>query len=206
MSKTLAELRAEKAQPASLPTHLARLCLDQKVLANIQRLTAEKHHIEITTPAPVDDDEKQTRPRRAGEGVNPRLAQIDAELEAEYDAMREAEGELLLQAGEGGAWLRWKDDHPPREGNESDERLAYGLCNAADLMDDLGSYVVSWNGDDFGPGEWDDWFKAKVAPADLGALVNAVVAMHESRILVPKSSTGSSKHLTSVTDSDSPAV
>lgn len=206
MRKSLAELRAAKDQPASLPTHLARICLDQKALASIQRLTAEKNHLLLTTPAPADDEDKESRPRRAGEKADPRLADIDAELELLYDEMREAEGELLLQAGDGGAWLRWKDDHPPREGNESDERLAYGLCNASDLMDDLGDYVKAWNGEDFGPGEWDGWFKAKVAPADLGALVNAVVAMHESRILVPKSSTGSSKHLTSVTDSDSPVV
>lgn len=199
MSKTLAELRAAKDEPASLPTHLARICLDQKVLANIQRLTAEKNHLLLTTPAPADDEEKEARPRRAGEKVDPRIAEIDAELEVQYDEMRENEGELLLRAGDGGVWLRWKDDHPPREGNESDERLAYGLCNAADLMDELGTYVAAWNGDDLGPGEWDSWFKSKVAPADLGALVNAVVQMHESRILVPKSSTGSSGRLTSVT-------
>lgn len=206
MSKTLAELRAEKNQPASLPTHLARICLDQEVLADIQRLQAEKNHLLLTAPAPVDDEDREARPRRAGEKADPRLAEIDAALEAEYDKMRAAEGELLLRAGEGGAWLRWKDEHPAREGNESDERLTYGLCNAADLMDELGTYVVAWNGEDFGPGEWDSWFKAKVAPADLGALVNAVVQMHESRILVPKSSTGSSKHLTSVTDSASPVA
>lgn len=203
---SLADLRAQKDKPASLPTRVISICLDQQILGDIQRLTAEKNDLLVQAAVDVNAEDKPSRPKRTGEGKNPRLAEIDAELEPLYARLREAEGELLLSAREGGAWLRWKDEHPPREKNESDDRLAYGLVNASDLLDDLGKYVVSWNGDDFGPGEWDGWFKAKVAPADLGALVSAVVELHESRVSAPKSLSVSSEPLTSATDSSSPAA
>lgn len=204
--KSLADLRADKERPASLPTRAVTICLDQKLLADIQRLTLEKNDLLVQAAVESSDEDKPGRPKRQGEGKNPRLAEIDAEIEPLYAEMREASGEILLRARPGGEWLRWKDEHPAREKNESDDRLAFGLCNAADLLDNLGKYVVSWNGDEFGPGEWDGWFKGKVAPADLGALVTAVVEMHESRVTAPKSPSTSSELPTSVTDSPSPAA
>jgi hypothetical protein len=203
---SLADLRKTKDQPASRPTRIVKACLDQALLADIQRLTVEK--TDLLMSAPLDGDGEQGEngpPRRVGQGMNPRIAEIDAELEPLYQRLRDAEGEILLSATDGGTWLRWKDAHPAREKNEVDERLAYGLANATDLLEDLGKYVVSWNGDDFGPGEW-DWFSQKVAPADLGACISAVVELHESRISAPKLRSVSSEPPTSATDSTSPAA
>jgi len=200
MSKTLADLRKEKDQRGSLPTRIVTICLDQELLADIQRLTAEKRDLEANLPRSVEDDDQgedatPARPRRQGEGgkVRARLDQIAAELEPLYQRLRDTEGELLIRARDGGSWLRWKDAHPAREGSDVDERLSYGFCNATDLAGDLGRYVVSWNGEEFAPGEWDDWFAAKVAPADIGECVRAVVELHEARVGAPKSPSVSSE-------------
>lgn len=206
MSMSLADLRRQKDQPASRPTRVVRACLDQSLLADIQRLSEEKRVLLLETPT-VDEDGEQAGPpqRTGGSRHGARLAAIDDELEPLYQRLRDTEGEILLRATDGGSWLRWKDAHPAREGNEVDDRLAYGLANATELLEDLGKYAVSWNGDDFGPGEW-DWFSQKVAPADLGACITAVVEMHESRVSAPKSRSTSSDLPTSATDSPSPAV
>jgi hypothetical protein len=226
MSKTLADLRKEKDQRGSLPTRIVTICLDQELLADIQRLTAEKRDLEADLPRSVgvgaldpeivdrydlrrayceDDDQGEdatpARPRRQGEGgkVRARLDAIAAELEPLYQRLRDTEGELLIRASDGGSWLRWKDAHPAREGSDVDERLSYGFCNATDLAADLGRYVVSWNGEEFAPGEWGDWFAAKVAPADIGECVRAVVELHEARVGAPKSPSTSSVPETSET-------
>ena len=213
MSKSLADLRAAKDRKPSLPTRIVKVCLDQDLLADIQRLTAEKRDLAVSAAVAADDvddaaeDGKEGAPQRlAGPPPHPRVAEIDAELEPLYERLRETEGELLIRAGDGGAWLRWKDAHPARDDNAVDISLAFGYCNATDLANDLGKYVVAWNGDDFGPGEWDDWFRANVAPADIGAIVSAVVEVHEARVTAPKSRSVSSDLPTSGTDSPSPAA
>lgn len=208
MPKSLADLRKEKDEPARLPTRVLKVCLDQALLSDIQRLTAEKSDVMVAAAMRSSEEggEQSGPPKRMGQGLDPRIAEIEAELEPLYQRLRDTEGELLLRATDGGVWLRWKDSHPARKDNEADDRLAFGFCNASDLVDDLGKYVVSWNGDEFGPGEWDGWFRGKVAPADLGACVSAVVEMHEQRVTAPKSQSTSSEPPTSETDSPLPAA
>ena len=58
MSKTLADLRKEKDQRGSLPTRIVTICLDQELLADIQRLTAEKRDLEADLPRSVEDDDQ----------------------------------------------------------------------------------------------------------------------------------------------------
>lgn len=198
MPKTLAELRAQKDAAPSLPTRVVPLCLDQALIAAVQRLEAEKRDLNVA--AFRGDDEQDGPPRRMSETLPPRVAEIDTELAALYDQMRESEGELLLRAIPGGKWQRWKDAHPARKDNASDNEITYGLCNASDLLDGLSQFVVEWDGETFGPGEWDDWFMEKVAPADLRDICTQVVSLHEARISVPKLSSTSSGDGTSATD------
>lgn len=192
MSKTLAELRAMTAP--KLPTRTVRLCLNLEVLAQIQRLQNEKEELLLDARrSSADDEERKGPPRKMAEkAVPPRVAEIDAELADLYDKMREYEGDLLLNGIDGGRWQQWKDEHPPRKDNESDERLGYGLVDATALMGDLALFAVAWNDEHFAEGDWDGWFAARVAPADLGALVSAVVEMHEARVTVPKAQGDSS--------------
>lgn len=180
MARSLADL---KAKPKQLPTRTVRICLDQEAVADVQRLDAEKRDLLLESQRSDDGDQK---PRRVGEGPNPRLAEIDTELEALFDRMRESEGDLLLRAVDGGVWQRFKDANPPREGSKTDEDAAYGICDSSALLNDLGRYVAAWEGEQFGPNDWADWFAAQVAPADLAELCREVVQLHESRIRVPK--------------------
>jgi hypothetical protein len=193
MPKSLADL---KAKPKSLPTRVVRICLDQEAVAEVQRLENEKRDVLIDAArSRVDDEGERTGPpKRVGEApVPPRIGEIDTELEALFDRMRESEGDLLLRAVSGGEWQRFKDDNPPREGNKTDDEVTYGLCDSAALLTDLGRYVVAWDGEAFGSDDWREWFAAQVAPADLRELCSEVVQLHEARVRVPpKASSASS--------------
>lgn len=194
MSKsTLADLRAQAAKkPTSYPTRvLPDVCLDQEATAEIQRIRAELNELRAQAPAAASAEEPK-EPKRMGQGANPRIAVLEAEEQALWETMRPNSGELLLMGIDGGAWLRWKDDHPPREGNNSDDLLTFGLCNATELAADLGRYVKAWNGEDLGPDDWSGWMSKRVSPADQGAAVRSIVEMMETRLSVPKSPTLSS--------------
>lgn len=186
MPKSLADL---KAKPKSLPTRTVRICLDQEAVADVQRLENERRDVllEASRSARGDDAERTGPPLRAGESPTPpRIAEIDAELEVLFDRMRESEGDLLIRATSGGEWQRFKDDNPPREGNKADDENGYGLCDSSALLADLGRYVAAWDGENFGPTDWRDFFAAQVAPADLSELCREVVQLHEARVRVPK--------------------
>lgn len=192
MPKSLADL---KAKPKSLPTRVVRICLDQEAVADVQRLDNEKRDllVDAARSSASDEGERTGPPRRVGESATPpRVTEIDAELEALYDRMRDAEGDLLLRAVGGGEWQRFKDDHPAREGSKTDEEVTYGLCDSSALLSDLGRYVVSWNGEALGAEDWADWFSAQVAPADLRELCSEVVQLHEARVRVPPKSLSAS--------------
>ena len=196
---TLAELRARKTK--SLPTRTRRITLDLALLADVQRLEEEKRDLLIEAERKADDEKSDAPRRKMAEGIPARVGEIDAELGALYDKMRASEGELLLRGVTGGEWQAWKDEHPPREGNQSDERAAYGLCNATDLLNDLGRYVAAWDGEDLAEGDWDGWLRDQVAPGDLRDLVSDVVSMHEvSGVRAPKSSSVSSETGAGATD------
>lgn len=198
MSKSsLADLRARAAtKPTSYPTRiLPDVCLDQEATAKVQRLVAEKNALEAEsrTTSALDDAATDGPPKKMGEGrPNPRIAELDAEIEACWAEMRPSSGELLLMGIDGGEWLRWKDAHPPRKDNQTDDLLTFGMCNAVDLAADLGRYVKAWNGEELGPDDWSGWMSKRVSSADQGAAVRAVVEMHETRLNVPKSQKGSS--------------
>lgn len=192
MARSIADLRAGRAP--SLPTRVVKVCLDQEVTAQIQRLTAEREDILFAARRASVDADAAAPPKKASEKATPpRVAEIDAEIEVAWDRIRDAEGELLLRAVTGGEWLRWKDEHPARKDNQVDDRVTFGFCNAVDLMDELARFAVEWNGEALAEGDW-DLLAAEIAPADMTDLVRAVVEMHESRVVAPKVTALSETH------------
>lgn len=183
---TLAELRASKPDPESAPTRTYRLCLDHSALADVQRLEGEKNDLLIEALR-GGEQEGQKRRKMAEGAVPPRVAEIDAELEAAYDKMRAAEGVLRMRPIPGGEWQRWKDEHPARKDNEADLRVTYGRCNATDLMDILGRFAVEWEGEPLAESDWAGVMLPRIAPADLPELCTLVVEMHEAPLTLPKS-------------------
>lgn len=197
---TLAELRARKQK--SLPTRVKRLTLEQELLADAERLELERADLVVDSKRSSNaEGERQGPPPKAGVGLPKRVVEIDEELRALYAKIRESEGELLLTGITGGEWQTWKDEHPPRAENVTDIQVAYGLCNASDLLGALGDFVKAWNGEDLADGDWDGWLKDLVAPGDLRELVTEVITMQErSGVRIPKSLTVSSETEPSETD------
>lgn len=183
MSKSIAELRASNR--VGLPERTYDLCLAQSLVAEAQSLENEKNEIILTAEAEVENGQ----PKRQGQGPNPRLVEIDDRLADLFGEMVEHTGELRLRGTDAGTWRRWVDAHPAREVgrdekgrpivNPIDEAVAYGFCDASALLSDLGSYVVSWNGDPLGEGDW-DFLANRAAPGDLNELCKIVVQLHET--------------------------
>jgi hypothetical protein len=183
MSKSLAELRASTR--VGLPERTYDLCLAQSLVAEAQSLESEKRDLLLAAETAAEKGE----PRRVGQKPDPRIDEIDARLAALLDEMAEHTGELRLRGVDAGSWRRWTDAHPARESgrdekgrpiiNAVDEAVAYGLCDATALLADLGSYVVSWNGDPLGEGDW-EFLANRAAPGDLNELCKIVVQLHET--------------------------
>jgi hypothetical protein len=118
-----------------------------------------------------------------GEGSE--VAKIRARLKELAAELEEHTGTLVLQGITEGDWRLWVDEHPAREGNERDEGIAFGCCNADALIDELGRFAHSWNGDTMAPGDW-GFLAANAAPGDIKTLAQLVVTMHESVVDIPK--------------------
>ena len=172
MSKSLAELRASTR--TSLPIWSYSLCLAQGLVAEVQAI--EEQLLDLRVPRRDPDDDGP--PRRLAEGPSARVVELEDRKAALYEEMREHTGEIRLQGKPAGEWRRFVDANPPRKDNKADEAFTYGLCDADALLASLGDFVVSWNGDPLGEGDWD--FIANRAPAgDLKEMCRQVVQLHE---------------------------
>lgn len=184
MPKSLAELRA--SAHTKLPERTYSLCLAQGLIGEVQQLEEERAEIKI---AAAGEEGQSKRPRRGGEGINPRLAEIDERLAELYEEMREHTGSLRLRALNSGKWRRWVDDNPARIAeygpkgepilNAIDVAAAYGYCDASALAETLAEYVVTWNDEPLDAAGW-AFIAETAAPGDLKELCKIVVQMHET--------------------------
>lgn len=186
MSKSLAELR--QSPRVGLPERTYRLCVAPKLVAEVQSLASEMEDAQIEESARREGDEGAVPPRRMGE--SPRARKIRDRLVALRDEMAEHTGALTLRGMTEGAWRIWVSEHPARDGNSRDEQIAYGCCNADDLIDDLSQFAHAWNGDLIQEGDW-EFLRNNSAAADIKALASLVVVMHEMVVDVPKLLSGS---------------
>lgn len=197
MPKSLSDLRAEKRD--NRETRPFTACLARDLLAEVQQLTDELDQVTVHIEAPSqDDDEKgrQSEPRRMGQGesaeskaARARAAEIRDRLADVLDEMAEYEGELIVRANRTeGEWRQWTNEHPARDeddpGHFRDLEVAFGYCNADDLIDDLATYAHTWNGEPLTNGDWE---VLGVAPPDKKKVAQLVVDMYESvKVSVPK--------------------
>jgi hypothetical protein len=213
---SLSEMRANKGTPPPRPrsTHTVTLIEGQHLLDQIGRLDAEKTAVLMNALRNIGEDgEKDGPPRKSAEpSTPPRVTEINAEMATLEAQLGEHQAELTLVGIDGGAWQRFKTEHPARTiGHQettrkdgdvvrgapiidgTDLRLTYGLCDAEALFNALGLFVGEWEGEPIAPGEWDEWLAERITYADRRDLVTAVVALHEDRVnRVPKSPSGSS--------------
>lgn len=216
MGKSIADLIAERADRAEPirpeSTYRAVVGEGQRFVVEAQRLTAEQERLtfeEAEEMAAVAE-----RPRK-GKGGSQRLTEIRAALKAGSDRlaelhglMGEYEGELLLRGTKtDGEWAQWRIEHPARTDDDGilfrdDAIKARGACNFDDLIEDLATYVVAWNGEPLPPGGYD---ALELLLPDKRAIAARVVGMYEQGADLPKWRSVWSAHLTSEPFSDSPS-
>lgn len=193
---TLAELRAQGGRAARPKSTVAvTLVTGQHLLDQQKRLQDELFDVLAKAPRTDDNGETTGPPRKASQkDLPPRAAEIRSEIVALYEQLSEHQGEVTLTGAlADGEWVRWKDEHPPREDNEADARIAGGFCNSSDLYDTLGRFVSAWDGEPVAEGDWDAWLGERITFADKRDLVTAVVEMYEAKVSrAPKSPSSSS--------------
>lgn len=202
MPKSLAEHRAAKPRARAERAHT--VCLAPHLVAEVGTLTDELQSVavkieQVERQLPSEDDSKGGPPQRLNDSpenqalrsqrddLKDRAEQIKARMSELLDEMAEDEGELRVRAVDDGDWRLWTDQHPAREkgepGHKRDEEVTGGYCNADDLIDDLATYVWSWNGERLADGDWD---LLGVSPADKKQIATLVVSLYESDASIPK--------------------
>ena len=177
---SLADLRANP--PVARQEESFRVALRPDLATRIKELTAELADL----PDPVVKQRKmvQSEPEVI---EHPRAVEIRAEIEAMSSEFDSEFGTLVIRRTKSdGEWRRWADANPPR--SEEDNKVAHvrdlrataGLVNADALMDDLGSYAWSWNGEPLQPGDWEAIFADNVLPGDKIQMAKTVVNFYEA--------------------------
>lgn len=203
MSKSLSDLRANPT-PVQAERSLT-VCLRSDLVAEVQRLSAEM----AALPEP-----ERKRARKMSEPLqaeHPRVAEIRAELGVLLEQIEEHEGELAVRAKlSDGEWRRWVDSHPARDedapGYSRDVEVTRGVCNADALLEDLGTFVHSWNGEVLADGDWAAVFEPALGQGDKKELAATVVGLYESRLDFPRWRNGLSAALTRYDVSHSPTT
>lgn len=187
---TLAELRAQTG-PKPLPRAKRTVTLveGQHLLARSQELHEQLIDVleQIEREKEAAKDDGRDRTRKAGEkpepeDEDPRVVKIRDETRAVVEQLSGFQSEIDLNGLTGGEWQRYKDAHPPREDNKADHRYASGLCNSTDVFNDLGQFVVAWEGEALADGDWNGWLAERICYADRRDLIAAVVDMHENKL------------------------
>lgn len=217
MALSIAQMR--ESGSVGLPERTIRLCLAQKLVAEVSVLTREKAELleERASLLGTNETEGRKRPTRTANPNDEKIADIDqrtpvidARLAELHDEMDEHTGALTIRAVAAGEWRRWADDNPARTKGVDDEgrpladpvdaNAAYGYCNASALLASLDVYAVAWNDAPLGPGDW-EWITQTAAPGDLTEVCRQVVQLHEGLGVAPKASPKRSP----ATPSDAPA-
>lgn len=189
---TLAQLRAQSG-PRPLPRaeRLVTMIEGQHLLAESEALRDELADLLLNVTRSDADGNPTGKPRKQGErGLPPRAKEIQESQRELLERLAEFQGVVTLRGMDGGSWQRYKDDHPPRDGNVADARYAGGHCNSSDLFADLGLFVAAWDEEPVAGSDWDDTLAERITYADRRDLVTAVVEMHETGVArAPKSRT-----------------
>ena len=172
---SLEDLR--KGAPVARTERTYQLCLRLDLMAEVDALNQEWSSLRVASAA-ADEDENKPR-KRLGEGGNPRAEDVRQRLAELRDELEDSTGDLRLRAIRDGGWRQWLNEHPAREDDVRDEQVAFGVCNADDLANDLSRWAVAWNGDDLQGDDWDRIFSPNVGGGDRKALVSMVVLMQE---------------------------
>jgi hypothetical protein len=79
------------------------------------------------------------------------------------------------------------------------------VCDADALIDNLGAFVHSWNGEALTAADWADIFEPVVGSGDVGEMASNVVGLYEGRLNFPQWRSALSSNLKKLNDYSSPA-
>lgn len=175
MAKTLAELR--ESPHVGLPERSYPICLAGKLLAEFEDLDEQFQR--------ALEAEESAGPRKRV-GSKSKAKTIAEQLEKLRDEMEEHTVTVKVRARQQGEWRRWCEEHPAREDSDKDTKVFLGICNADDLVDDLGTYVVAINGEEPKDGDW-AFVAANAVDGDKDGLAKIVASMHAGSVDIPKS-------------------
>lgn len=185
---TLAELRARR--PVHRSERAFTICLRPDLVAEMQSLSDQLQSLVLT-------GEDGPPSRMGGEPSDSRADEIEARLHELAQIMAEDEGELRIASDEG-KWLQWVKEHPARQKTDDPAGYARDIeisrfvtgyapdgspiltprCNADDLIDDLGIWASSWEGEPLTDTDW-AVLAASIGRPDKKRIAQGVVAIHE---------------------------
>lgn len=167
MPKSLAEMRS--SQSVGLPERTYPICLAGKLVAQIEELEAKYDAVE----------DKPSNGRLASKSEAKKIAD---EIDALRDEMNDHLIAVHLRAKPGHEWRAFVAEHPPTD-LFIDQRSGIGIDAA---IRDLPEFIVSVNGEDLKPGDW-DFVIANAADGDLKGCVGMLMDMHNAGVDIPKS-------------------
>ncbi|MDF1603400.1 hypothetical protein [Nocardioides sp. YIM 152315] len=199
MAKSVADLRAEKS--AGRPRRPLKIIVGEgrKYEIELDRLTAE-HDKRLAVAAAT--------PRKTGsDGVPERVTEIRARMAELLQIIGEYEGEVIVEATrDDGDWAQWRIAHPARPQGEpgfrEDAFIVGGWCNSDDLIADVARYVVSWESEPLGEGDFDALNVPRPVKKDIAKIV---IDLYENGDDLGKSLSDLSAFLESVQSSSSPS-
>jgi hypothetical protein len=217
MSDALSRLQASASAADIVPQATVETCLAQGLVKRVQELAEEKAALALEAFRTEPDDADSDKPvRKMGQGGDPRIGEIDSELESLQDVMREHTGHVTVaKVISNGDWRRWADANPAREDGRDkrgrpiisafDIGTTGGFCDGSALLARLGDFVTEWNGEPLSEGQW-EWLSEKMPMGDQKVAAQLVVSFYEveGAKAAPKSRSDSSTTPTKSPASDSP--
>ena len=180
------------------PTVPVHLCLDSDLLERVQMIDDE-------VAALMDDETARRKP-----AAKVRIAELRRTADALRTEAADQFGVLVLCAAwSRGEWENFVDEHPPRtEGpaKERDDRRAGGVVNSSALLDHLGEFVHTWQGEPITGADWSSRIEPALWPGNLGTLCLTVVSLYEQPRDFRQARSGLSQILGALTDSAQPAT
>lgn len=224
---SLEQMRAQKTAPIPVPkgSEIVTLTEGQHLHDEAERLSRKRDDL-IADAArrslSEEQAESKARSRKSAEKVvddlEPALDEINRDALSVTERLREFQAEVGLEGMTPGEWEQYKLAHPPRiTGNYRTERdngdvivgapiydrldvqVGAAVVDVSAVLEDLGRFVKTWDGEKVADGEWDDLLGPRVIPSSHAALASKVVLMHQGEVdRVPKSLSDSSGTLPGV--------
>lgn len=178
------------SRAASLPTWPMEIFTDLDADADITRLETERE--DILDAEEAAKEAGTTRARKAGQGANPRLKQIETELKPLYERRAQSVAVLKLREMPFGDWGRFVEAHPAVKESAIDQVVGWGIVSVVAISEALGEFIVGWDDEQIPAGAWTADHTAKIPSGQIQTLIREIVH-HQQKLweIPPKSLSGS---------------